>query len=352
MLVGRDLLLTSIGTVAVMWTATLAQAGVDVVPLGPSRAELHWQGHMDVFDIVQLDRPVHPSKLREPSSAAALVVTPSATAGARDRARTLGWSLVTAAGDGWLLFSDGACAALPGRVPSETSHLTPQRGRHGWGRWSLVREIVRCSGQTQGVLARSVGLSQSRVSRLLTPLREQDLVQRTSQGWRATEWDELVRWWLTSYPGPGGVTTWWYGLKPTQQQLLPALQVLQQAAKARSAAAPAISGDSAADLIAPWRRPTTLVLYAHVGADLALAGLTPAHGPDDATCQLVVPEDTGVWAAADAPPHPLSDGMQAPVVDGLQVLWDVVQSPGPDAAEQALRLQRHLRLQWERASCT
>ena len=46
----------------------------------------------------------------------------------------------------------------------------------------------------------------------------------------------------------------------------------------------AVSGDVAADLIAPWRSPYRAVLYARAGLDLTPAGLTPA-GEDDATLE-------------------------------------------------------------------
>jgi hypothetical protein len=149
------------------------------------------------------------------------------------------------------------------------------------------------------------------------------------------DWDALCDWWLANYPGPGGVTTWWSGLDAP---------LVQAAATVRSLGAearPVLSGDVAADLLAPWRRPALAVVYARSGADLADAGLTPVPSSEGATLTLVVPEDPSVW-----PTEPVTrewDGAQLAVADALQVLYDLQGSPGPDAAEAAARWRAQLR---------
>ncbi len=105
-----------------------------------------------------------------------------------------------------------------------------------------------------------------------------------------------------------------------------------------------MSGDLAADLIDPWRRPAQLVVYAAAGADLTRAGLVAAS-PEQATALLVVAEDPAVTLHPAGDPQPRgSAGPPVRFADGLQVLYDLNGAPGPDAAEAAahwrIRLKR------------
>jgi hypothetical protein len=120
------------------------------------------------------------------------------------------------------------------------------------------------------------------------------------------------------------VTTFWYGLGTPARQAEAALDLVS----AQPATAALISGDVAADLLAPWARPQRAVVYARTGADLAAAGLTPSPA-EQATLAFIVPADPGVWIR----PGESKNGV--PLADPLQVLWDLQNSPGPDADQAA-----------------
>jgi hypothetical protein len=185
-------------------------------------------------------------------------------------------------------------------------------------------------GGTQAEMAEFAGISQGRISQALHQLRELHLAERTDQGWSAPDHALAVSWWVAHYPGPGGLRTRWYGLDPVVRQAHRAHELL-----AAHGARPAVSGDVAADLVAPWRVPRHALLYAERGADLAEIGLTPAD-PANATLTLVVPADPAVWPIGRTPHLIEVDGIGEMARAGaLQVLWDLLGSPGPDAQEAA-----------------
>jgi hypothetical protein len=67
-------------------------------------------------------------------------------------------------------------------------------------------------------------------------------------------------------------------------------------------------------------------------------GLTPS-GPDEATLELIVPADPGVWASSrDRITDP-----ELPLADGMQVLWDLQRSPGSDTDQAVAALRQVLR---------
>lgn len=319
--------------------------------------------------------PVSASDLREMakgfrSPAPALVVVPTATPAARAAAVRLGWSLIATnprslqGPQGQVLLPSGrsvpvgasdqgsvadGAAAKPGRVP--------------WGTLTVLRRLAGGAEGTQSQLAELAGVTQARVSQALKELSRAGLVSSwhgQPTRYAAKDWDRVVRHWLAAYPGPGGISTYWYGLDDRAEQARAVVALLReqpvghpvpQAARDVDAAAdsgpldPAavVSGDVAADQVAPWRRPQRAVIYAHRGADLAEVGLTPAT-EQDATLELIVPRDRGVW------PVPASQHVWAwpgtpelPLADPLQILWDVRRAPGPDRDQAAERLLAALR---------
>ncbi|BCJ58340.1 MarR family transcriptional regulator [Micromonospora endophytica] len=192
--------------------------------------------------------------------------------------------------------------------------------------------LIQHPSATQQELAALVGVSQPRISQALAALADKDLVQRTPSGWAARDIDAAIRWWLATYPGPGGITIYWYALAPAVEQARTVVSLI----KATDPVGVAVSGDVAADIIAPWRAPTRAILYAHTGLNLVDAGFIPA-GEEEATLELTVPRDPGLWPL----PGTASGGLS--LADPLQVLWDVWRSPGPDSEEAAQRVWAVLR---------
>lgn len=266
-----------------------------------------------------------------------MLVVADASGAAAARARAAGWSLVTDDGPAWVRFSDHDVLELPGATPQPP--VPRRRGPASRGATTLVRRLLLPGADTtQRGLAALSGVSQPRVSQVFRMLSAAGLIRRTGSGWTATDWDALCDWWLAHYPGPGGLTTWWAGVGTPGELAVTTLSVLP------AGAVPVVSGDVAADLIAPWRRPALTVVYARRGVDLVDAGLVPLPSPEGALLAFTVPEDVGVW-----PPEPTVRTWRAtdvPIADELQILYDLERSPGPDAQEAADRWRRRLREMW------
>lgn len=202
-----------------------------------------------------------------------------------------------------------------------------RRGKMPWGQLAAERAlIVSPDPMKQADIADAAMISQQAVSNALKTL--DDFVVRMSQGWTDKETRRLVDRWMETYPGPGGASTFWYSLDSPGEQAKAAVQLAQDLDSS-----PLVSGDAAADLIAPWRLPITTRLYVREMVDFTEAGFTPAE-PRDATLIVTVPDDPTLWKTAE-----LGKQTDIPLADPLIVLWDVLRSSGPDADEAAARLR-------------
>lgn len=348
-----------------VWDA-LNNAGVSVRPIDAQHLELRHGSRVEQVLTQAFPRGLHPSdvvaivnRYREPG----LLVLPAATAEVRSTIERAGWSwLVTdAKGTHGVLWFDGEAVTVGGDRKEEPPARGP--GPIPWGTLTVVRRLLDQPVATQKVLAALSHVSQPRVSQVLDALVDRQLVARRGRGWVICDFDRLLRWWLDNYPGPGGISTYWYGVGSPRDQAQAALRLLATVVDATPAAhrqkAPedtpvgVLSGDVAADLLAPWRIPTRAVIYARTGADLTDIELTPVTA-QDATLELIVPQDPGVWPSASShPPGPAGPGGDAvraaqdepstPIADPLQVLWDVLRTPGSDSSEAAAHLWRTLR---------
>ena len=96
-----------------------------------------------------------------------------------------------------------------------------------------------------------------------------------------------------------------------------------------------VSGDPAADLLAPWRVARRAVVYARTGLDLARLGFSETT-PENATLEYVVPADPTIWSTARAWTSAVSGWTADPVL----VAWDVQRTGGADAADAVERIRR------------
>jgi len=349
-------------TVSARTASEQGDSGVELVVAAPGWSEAR---HLQVK---RFSRPITPSVLARlaaqqgSKSDGLLIITPSATRELRKVAYDLGVSLIAlnrerASGpDGHLAFSPGDVVMVGRALQFVEDRSPPPRGRKPWRTSLVLRTLILDGRRPQREIAAIAGVSQPRVSQVLNELMSGHLLERKSSltgRWRIKDWDGLVRRWLESYPGPGGVTTFWYGLVPPMQQAISAIDLLSplnRGAINRSALSGysgenaltpvLVSGDLAADLLAPWARPRCAVIYARCGADLVAAGMTPSP-KENATLELVVPQDPGVWALAG---RVWSSSPIVPLADPLQILWDLSQSPSLDArqaAEHVLDWMRH-----------
>ncbi|HEX2772221.1 MAG TPA: MarR family transcriptional regulator [Micromonosporaceae bacterium] len=325
-----------------VWRA-LVDAGVTLVPLSSERVELRHGRAVAAATVVASPFALSPSDitaLTDRHRAPGLLIVPSATPAAREAAEAAGWSWLVDAGQrvtGMLQIAGHRITIDDRGAPAAFRRRRP--GRTPWGLFTVVRRLIERPYATQQELAALAGVSQPRVSQSLGILTAHGLVQRTPPGWAITDVDEVVRWWFDTYPGPGGIRTFWYGLDQPVDQARTVVELFP-ARPDRSPDLPAVavSGDVAADFIAPWRSPTRAVVYAHVGMDLTEAGLTPT-GDDEATLEFVVPRDPGVWPVAG---RSEPAGEVIPLADALQILWDLRRSPGPDTEEAVTRFLRTL----------
>jgi hypothetical protein len=137
-------------------------------------------------------------------------------------------------------------------------------------------------------LAAECGVSQVTVSNGLRTL--DNAVVRNEGGCRAPRLETLWDRFLTEYPGPQGISSYWLSLE----------DIVRQAQKVRDAAAELdviVSGDPAADLLAPWRVARRGVVYARTGLDLARLGFSETTR-ENATLEYVVPADPTIWSTA------------------------------------------------------
>jgi hypothetical protein len=315
------------------WNA-LVEAGVVVIPHDADRAELRTGPHRDVLRVVHPSSVVSPSdiaKLKSRHQERVLLIVSSATPAVQAEVEAAGWSWLV--DDGQQVTGTLRLAGHHVIIGPHNPDTSSRRGRPGrvpWGTFTLLRRLAQRPWAGQQQLAEATALTQPRVSQALAALADQGLVRRTPAGWDITDLDAVFEWWLRSYPGPRGLRTLWYGLDSPVRQAQAAVSLLGHGRIA-------ISGDVAADMIAPWRSPHRAVIYAQTGVDLTAAGLTPANEAD-ATVELIVPTDPGVWPGPSAE----NPSGSLPLADPLQILWDVARAPGPDTDEAAHRLQRVL----------
>ena len=205
--------------------------------------------------------------------------------------------------------------------------------RRPWGRSAVARVLLRTGRpQTQVELAKATGISQAAVSHALAALK--DHVARTDRGWVATNPEQLFTQTVRDYPGPGGITTYWYGLENLSAQ---AEVVLDHAGRGVAL----LAGDNAADMIAPWRRLRRATIFAQTGLDLRQSKFsqTPV---ENATLALTVPEDPTIWATATA-----WYGDHTNVTDPILAAWVVGNTAGSDADEAEKQLRRAVVANWE-----
>ncbi|MET8651775.1 helix-turn-helix domain-containing protein [Nocardia aurea] len=255
--------------------------------------------------------------ISEPAAPRTLYVAPSAAAGVEKAAR---------AGVVDLLTSDPPLVILDGEVLLGPAAAGRNLGRTAWGRWAVQRILaVAREPMTQTELATIVGVSQQAVSNALRRIPE---AVHGGDGWSAPT--DLLDTWLRAYPGPGGAVAAWYGLDDPASQADAALGLLSELALPS-----ALSGDLAADMLSPWRIPSTVRLYVPEHVDFTPIGMSPAEA-SDATMVIVVPEDPTVFHVASRRGPRAGKLLADPAI----VLWDLLNtSTGPAVEEAAATLR-------------
>ncbi|GAA3218361.1 hypothetical protein ACFP63_08505 [Oerskovia jenensis] len=214
--------------------------------------------------------------------------------------------------------------------PAPTPPARPRPARTAWTRWTIERYLLLATEPSrQQLIAHTVGTTQQSVSNAVRHLA--GFVNETREGFAATNRAELLQHWYRDYAGPGGVELGWYSLDP----------VVRQVTTAREAAdllqVPAlVSGDVAADLMAPWKLPARGRMYLAGPVDLENDGFVPAP-LQEATLVTCVPADPSLWRLTHlctTAPEPPS----MPLADPAIVYWDLKRSGELDSDEAAEHL--------------
>jgi len=223
------------------------------------------------------------------------------------------------------------CTARPPR--GKASRL-PQ----GSGSLAIIRALIgfpRGTNEEPGAtaLANQVGVSQPRASQVLHRLLELDLVARTPQGRWLPDREALLDRFLSEYRGAGGSERYLYSLDSPNE-------VAARAAKETEAKSLAVSADVGPDLVLAWRRPSVVILYARQLLDLDQLALVDARGRHDANVIVRYPDDVSAF-----PTHPIVadvGGIEVPLADPTQQVWDLHDLGGADRLEAAGRLREWL----------
>lgn len=189
-----------------------------------------------------------------------------------------------------------------------------RRGPPPYARYATARALLSGASRNDQIrLAELAGVTQGSVSNALRRIpATQD---------PGAAFDELVR----DYPGPGGQTYYWWSSQPVNEQ---ASHLAERGAL--------LSGDFAADRIAPWRMPERVVAYVHAPLDLSAAGYVLADSGDFTTL-VNVPADPTLWATAktwSAIDDDNDDDVADPVITAHDVIRTATTGDDDEAVEK------------------
>lgn len=311
----------------------LTELGVEVAAADREHVSLRHRGTERTFRLVQRSRSPRPSEIQDADLADVLMIAPSLSAKVRSKLATMAASWVTGSGQVRLRFPDQEVVEAPVEpdVPSTTA-LLPLRGT---GAFAVLRRMLTGGPASQVALAQATGLTQARVSQVLSVLTNAGLTAKTTNGWTVIDEELTLSAWLKQYPGPGGVTTYWTGLEDPWSQTLAALRMLPPDA--------VVSGDPGADIIAPWRQPVQAVIYAAKLNDLMPAGLVQVGTRPQASLVTCAPDDRTVWPTQALPAR--FGGRDIQIADPLQVLWDVLTVNDSDSEQAGGQLKQWMKRQ-------
>ena len=201
----------------------------------------------------------------------------------------------------------------------------------GPGTSALVRALIAANQPaSQTELAALVGVSQPRVSQVLTQLAKKSGVTTKAAGYVGNQRKLLDLYVAHHRPSLVAGEAPWYGLQPMREQVEKICSLA-----AESSIRIAVSADLAPDLLAPWRHPTLTVIYTDAPIDITETGLVRAEGRVDATVLVRHTNDTTLLSAFESWPRHLG---HIPLSDPVQQVWDLHALGGEDRIEAANRL--------------
>ena len=213
------------------------------------------------------------------------------------------------------------------RVPSRSTRTARRGMPRGSGSWSIIRSLIS-DGAVEGEaeLAERAGVSQPRVSQVLSALSAAGLIERRARSTWTVDRPALLDAFLNNYADTRRITSWFYSLDSPHQTC----ERIAAAGESLHADI-VISGDVAADRLVPWRVPTHTTVYAGDHRLAAHLDLTSAQGPDDANVELIVPADNSVLR--------IRQEDDATLAHPTQVILDLQRLGGSDRHEAAEKIR-------------
>ncbi|WP_164672021.1 hypothetical protein [Brevibacterium casei] len=258
-------------------------------------------------------------------SGGVLFVAESATEGIIERAESGELDILTTAPI--RLIHSGITYSVHTAATTDHRSETPKRARPAWTRWALIRYLLLNDAPArQSSIADVLGVSQQAVSSALKMLGP--FVDDAGDGVYAMDRQGLLRLWIDEYLGPGGQEFGWFSLDPIVQQVAQAREIFHFLDQTIL-----VGGDVAADVIAPWKLPTTGRIYTDAPIDLSEGGFVPAP-LDEATLIITVPRDPTILRLGSVRPSRSETG-GLPVADPLIVMWDLLHSGSVDSGPAA-----------------
>lgn len=203
--------------------------------------------------------------------------------------------------------------------------------RWGAGTGAIARALIAALEPTTGVaLAKTVGVSQPRVSQVLQQLTAAGAVEATSDGY-VGDTAVLLDLYRRRFRPSLYETSYWYSTRPLRDQAVGITDAAQ-----RAGARVAFSADLGPDLLAPWRHPTVTIVYTDVAPERVMPRLVPAEGRADASVIAHWTRDPSLLTPAVGRPA-VVDGV--PLTDPVQQWYDLLELGGEDRREAADRLR-------------
>jgi hypothetical protein len=284
------------------------------------RGRVPYPGELDKLEVLR-------ARLAEVGTP--LLVVPFVSDAAGDSLRRAGWSWADDAGNFDLRATGLVLRQRTTNVsPPVKNSALPQ----GSGSLAIIRSLIGFTDDdteeaSATTLAAQANVSQPRASQVLSQLHRYGLVTRTGHGRWLPDRAALLDRFLSEYKGPGGSERYLYSLDPSTE-------VAVSLATVAPAGSVAVSADVGPDLIRAWRRPTMLIVYVRNAIEpWTTSGLVDAQGREDANVIVRSPRDTSVF-----PRHQLVAGVQGvevPLADPTQMIWDLHQLGGQDRLEAA-----------------
>lgn len=257
-----------------------------------------------------------------------LLYAPHITDGQGRALTAHGWSWVDELGN-FDLRAEGIL--LRNRVPTargqgrRSSHALPK----GWAGLQVVRTLIAEPPDPvrTSTLARAAGISAPRTSQVLHQLQTHGYISKRPDGAWDVDRITLLDLFLQEYPGPGGDHRHFYALD---------IGAATRTIAGHRELEPVISGDVAADLLAPRRRPSHLIAYVHQGS-IDESDILVVSAATEANVTVIRPLDTSVF-----PVEPLQPSMATPAISlahPTQVAWDLQRLSGQDRLEHLEELK-------------